>query len=238
MIARFASQQPHTRAWARLTEARARRHDTDVLKASPQARVTTHHLLTGITAVYLVWLIYHRLFNPNWLRTLPAGFQELFWLSELAGAFTLALVWLALLWLRRTPLPLPDAPPPATIVPLSINELYDLSPRAFEEYVAQLFRQKGYHVTMRGRSGDHGVDLELTQSNGRRAIVQCKRYRSAIGPEVVRELYGTLIHERAAHAFLVTTADISESARRWAQGKPMTLIDGRTLDQIAATLAK
>ncbi len=236
MIARYASQQPAAPLRAHLSEARTRSRNARLAKAAP-SRLTTSLLLKGLTAVYLLWLIYHRLFNPAWLRALPNGFQELFWLSELAGACTLALVWLALLWLRRTPLTPSEAPPSPAIAPLSIDELYALSPRAFEEYVAQLFRQKGYVVTLRGRSGDHGVDLELMQANGRRAIVQCKRYRSAIGPDVVRELYGTLMHERAARAFLVTTADISDAARRWAQDKPITLIDGRTLSQIARDFA-
>jgi restriction system protein len=102
--------------------------------------------------------------------------------------------------------------------------------------VAQLFRKKGYKVALRGGSGDKGVDLELQQAGGRRAIVQCKRYRRPVGPEVVRELFGTLVHERVSHAFLVTTADISNSARDWAQGKPMTLIDGNLLAQVSDKL--
>jgi restriction system protein len=91
-------------------------------------------------------------------------------------------------------------------------------------------------VLIRGRSGDHGVDLELSGAGGRRAIVQCKRYRDTVGEEVVRGLFGTMLHETAHHAFLVTTADISEAARSWAAGKPMTLIDGTTLVEIAAAI--
>ena len=102
--------------------------------------------------------------------------------------------------------------------------------------MARLFRQKGYKVYLRGASGDKGVDLELERAGGKRAIVQCKRYRRPVGPEVVPELFGTLIHERVSHAFLVTTADISQSARTWAQGKPMTLIDGSLLAQVSNKL--
>jgi restriction system protein len=81
------------------------------------------------------------------------------------------------------------------------------------------------------------VDLEVTALPGKRAIVQCKRYQSTVGPEIVRELYGTLLHERAAHAFLVTSAEISASARRWARNKPLTLIDGSTLIAITTDLS-
>jgi restriction system protein len=81
------------------------------------------------------------------------------------------------------------------------------------------------------------VDLELIAPDGRHAIVQCKRYLSTVGEETVRELYGTLLHEQGAHAFLVTTADISAAARQWAEGKPMTLVDGRTLARIVNRIA-
>ncbi len=118
----------------------------------------------------------------------------------------------------------------------TLDELYDLSPQEFEQYVARLFRKKGYTVTHRGRSGDKGVDLELERTGGKRAIVQCKRYRRPVGPEVVRELFGTLVHERVSHAFLVTTANISKSAREWTQDKPMTLIDGSLLIQVSENM--
>jgi len=99
-----------------------------------------------------------------------------------------------------------------------------------------VFRRKGYRVKVRGRRGDEGVDQELSQPDGKRAIVQCKRHQNAIGPEIARELYGTLMHEQASHAFLVTTAEISDATRRWAAGKSMTLIDGATLVEIAHAL--
>ena len=81
-----------------------------------------------------------------------------------------------------------------------------------------------------------GVDLALTRADGRRAVVQCKRYRHQVGPDIVRELFGTMVHERAFHGFLVTTADISEAARQWAADKPMTLIDGAALSALSDDL--
>jgi restriction system protein len=119
---------------------------------------------------------------------------------------------------------------------LSLQEMRALDASAFEDYVGLLFLHKGYSVQPVGASGDHGVDLVLLDSVGRKAIVQCKRYRRTVGEEVVRGLYGTLLHERATRAFLVTTAEVSEPARIWAQGKPLTLIDGRSLADIALSL--
>ena len=110
------------------------------------------------------------------------------------------------------------------------------TPAGFETYVAELFRERGYEAQLRGGAGDMGVDVELYKWTGERAIVQCKKYKRLVGPEVVRELYGTLQHEQASHAFLVTTARISKSAREWAKGKPITLIDGDRLSELASDL--
>lgn len=186
-------------------------------------------LLLSLTVWLLLWLAYRTLFRPAWLATAPALLQEVILLVELAGAATLLMVWAGLLWQsRRKRRPTVSTP--------TISALYALSPGAFERYVAGLFRLKGYRVDVRGGTGDHGVDLAIAGPSGKRAVVQCKRYQNSVGEEQVRELYGTLIHEKAAHAFLVTTADISNSAREWAAGKPITLIDGETLVRIALAL--
>lgn len=185
------------------------------------------------TLAVVAWLGYRLLARPGWILTLPALLRELLLLVEFATVATLVMVWAGVIWrARKGDWPGSRARP----TPVDVAGLYALSPKAFEQYTAGLFRQKGYRVAVRGRSGDHGVDLEVTGRNGKRAVVQCKRYQNTIGEDIVRELYGTLIHEHAAHGFLVTTADISDSARKWAQGKPLTLIDGATLVQIATSI--
>lgn len=231
MIVRFESQQSPRPFWL---HARTRQHGNAPAPEKASLPMSERWLLGGITAVFIIWLFLHRILQPAWFRHMPGTFQELLWLSDIAGTLTLALVWLTVWWRKRAPMAVTYAH--LSLPNLPLGNLYELTPREFEEYVAHLFRQKGYRVRLRGRSGDKGVDLELVGRGGRRAIVQCKRYRSTLGPDIVRELYGTLIHERVAHAFLVTSADISESARQWAQGKPITLIDGPTLLQIAAVL--
>lgn len=201
------------------------------LRSEENRRAVRHGraLIMTLTAVYLLWLFVRIFSQPGWLAQLPPALLDTLRLAEIAGFVTLALMWVLLWWQSREK-------PVTAVAPLDIEQLYALQPYEFERYVADLFRQKGYRVKLHGRRGDNGVDLRLTQANGKQAIVQCKRYRKSIGPDIVRELYGTLMHERVAHAFLVTTADISDAARTWAQGKPMTLIDGQTLAHIAAVM--
>ena len=191
-------------------------------------------LIIGALTFWLFgWLLFRWVFQPQWMSRLPGIVAEIVALAEIAGAFTLAFLWAGLGWRYWRHLREGVA---RTHSVLTLEKLYALSPKAFERYVAGLFRQKGYRVVVRGRSGDLGVDLELTGADGRRAIVQCKRYQNTIGAEIIRELYGTLMHERVIWAFLVTTADVSDAAREWAAGKPITLIDGTTLLEIANSL--
>jgi restriction system protein len=184
-------------------------------------------LLTGL---FVLWGLWRYGIAADALARAPAWISDLLGLLTGAGLLTLFTLWALLLWqtltLRR-----------AALQPkMTVQQLYALSPRDFEHHVARLFERRGYQVEIRGRSGDLGVDLALTQPDGRRAIVQCKRYRHTVGPEVVRELFGTMVHELAAHGFLVTTADISDAARAWAADKPITLIDGRTLADLSDDL--
>lgn len=176
-----------------------------------------------MTALFALWGLWRYGVAADVVSRAPGWVEDLLSLLTGAGFLTLLALWTLLYWQRRKSGDLLSQPF------MTVEQLYNLSPRAFEHYVAELFERRGYRVEIRGRSGDLGVDLALTRSDGRRAIVQCKRYRHTIGPEIVRELFGTMVHELAAHGFLVTTADISDSARAWAAGKPITLIDGRTL---------
>lgn len=180
-------------------------------------------LLAVLTGLFVLWVFWRYGVAADALLRAPRWFLDLLGLLTAAGFLTLIMLWGVVFWQKR------ELARQSVLPEMSLDDLYALSPRAFEHYVAGLFERRGYKVEVRGRSGDLGVDLMLTQANGRRAVVQCKRYRHVIGPEIVRELFGTMIHERAAHGFLVTTAEISDGARSWAADKPITLIDGASL---------
>lgn len=90
----------------------------------------------------------------------------------------------------------------------------------------------GYEVMTTERTGDGGVDVRAMDPDpirGGKLIIQVKRYRSAIPPAPVRDLYGTLLHEGAIKGILVTTAEFGPGAREFAAGKPLTLIGGSQL---------
>lgn len=191
-------------------------------------------LLTWIVSVATVFFVLWSLWLYGVAGDAAARWPD--WVVELlglitgAGLMTLIVLWSLVLWQRRRIALLRAGPR------MTIEQLYALSPSAFEHFVAELFERRGYTVEVRGRAGDLGVDLVVRGPDSRLAIVQCKRYRHQIGPDIVRELFGTMVHERAIHGFLVTTAGISEAARQWAANKPITLIDGQTLSQLSDDL--
>jgi restriction system protein len=117
---------------------------------------------------------------------------------------------------------------------LSLEQVARLTPSQFEEYVAQrIFARQGYAVVNTPDVKDGGIDVIVTDAHGRRALVQCKLYRHPVGEPTVRDLYGVLMHDGAHMAYLVTNSTISTAARRWAAGKPIGLIDGSQLVELA-----
>lgn len=116
-----------------------------------------------------------------------------------------------------------------------LSQAGKMDPIAFEHMVGALFERMGYEVRTTVASGDQGVDLYVRQGR-RTAVVQCKRYKGDVGSPQVRDLYGTMLHNSADEAYMVTTGSISNQARQWADGKPIRLIDGFALVEWISTL--
>ena len=115
----------------------------------------------------------------------------------------------------------------------SIDDLRRLSPGAFEQTIADLFRRRGYRVDEVGGAGDGGVDLVLRRDgdNSIAHLVQCKRYTSwKVGVAEVREFYGAMAAQQSrCEGIFVTCGRYSADARAFAVGKPIRLIDGNEL---------
>ena len=120
----------------------------------------------------------------------------------------------------------------------SLGDIRDLSPDQFEKFVAGLFRKRGYEANVVGRDGDHGIDIVVTNPQGERELVQCKRWeRKWIGEPVVRDFYGAFMHDgQAVRGYIVTTSVFSDAAWGWVEGKPIDLIDGKRLAEAVRLL--
>lgn len=107
--------------------------------------------------------------------------------------------------------------------------LRDMPWKDFELLVAEIYSRQGYAVDYALETGpDGGVDVTM-KKNGRKTLVQCKCWKKWVGVAVVREMFGVMHHESADEVFIVTTGTFTEDAVNFAKGKPIRLIDGRTL---------
>jgi restriction system protein len=59
-----------------------------------------------------------------------------------------------------------------------------------------------------------------------------------VGERFVRDLYGTMRHEDADRAYLVTTGHFTAPALAWAKGKPIELWDGSDLGRLALQMGQ
>ncbi|MFE6871035.1 restriction endonuclease [Kitasatospora sp. NPDC057692] len=111
--------------------------------------------------------------------------------------------------------------------------LLEMDPIEFEGLIARLMESMGMRVELTARSKDGGVDvrgIDTDPFRGGNVIVQVKRYRDTVTPSAVRDLFGTLQHDRdATKAVLVTTSKFGPSSHQFVSGKPITLINGSEL---------
>jgi len=113
--------------------------------------------------------------------------------------------------------------------------LHRLSPRQFEEVVAQMIARQGYRTRVVGGARDGGVDIKVFSRQGQLVgVVQCKRYKpnKALTPGFVREMATVRQMHGVNIAYLATTAYFTEESKRLAQQLNVRLIDGHDLKQI------
>ena len=124
---------------------------------------------------------------------------------------------------------LPEAPKIITdvkVISSSLTEkvrknpklMYTMTSREFEEFVADLFSQKGYDVHLTQQTHDGGKDFYIIDNKefGKFLYyVECKKYSAnrPVGINLVREFYGTVSVDRATAGVLVTSSYFSDEAK-------------------------
>ncbi|MGW1468068.1 restriction endonuclease [Streptomyces sp. NPDC002308] len=108
-----------------------------------------------------------------------------------------------------------------------------LDPYAFEEAVADLCRRDGCRDVERvGGAGDLGADVLATAADGRRLVVQCKRYGPAnkVGSQDLQRFGGTCYAVHGADAaIVVTTGEFTAPAVEYAAACGIVCVDADAL---------
>lgn len=120
-----------------------------------------------------------------------------------------------------------------------IDEGYNLAAMDWEDFenlirelFEQAFAETGGEVKVTQASRDGGIDAVIFDPDplrGGKIVVQAKRYTNVVGVSAVRDLYGTLLNEGANKGILVTTSDYGPDAYKFAEDKPIQLLNGSNL---------
>ena len=102
-----------------------------------------------------------------------------------------------------------------------------MTPSEFEVYIADLFFQLGYKTNTVGKSHDGGIDV-TAEKNGIINYIQCKKFiTSQVPVGAVRDFYGALAdHLANGKGYFITTNKFTLEAEKFAEDKPIELIDG------------
>lgn len=109
------------------------------------------------------------------------------------------------------------------------DEINYISGAEFERFMADFLRRQKYRIEETKASGGQGVDLVLPDVNGKRVVVQLKRYACPVGNAAVQATFAGMAHYQANEGWLVTTSSLTKPARELARSTRVRLIDGDEL---------
>ncbi|MET7647925.1 restriction endonuclease [Streptomyces sp. NPDC005426] len=111
----------------------------------------------------------------------------------------------------------------------SLEVVWAMDDREFEEYIAQLCRRDGCTEVKRvGGSGDLGADVIGRLPDGRKIVIQCKHYAKhrTVGSRDIQTFNGTARAEHGADVpVFVASCVFTKPARAFAARHQLTLID-------------
>ena len=103
-----------------------------------------------------------------------------------------------------------------------------INPYVFEELVLDGFSKNGFSVRRNKRySGDGGLDGRVIYE-GKEYLIQCKRYRSYINPQHVRD-FAALCDKRNHDGYFVHTGITGKRSRNEVYGSRVKIISGQKL---------
>jgi len=105
--------------------------------------------------------------------------------------------------------------------------LRGMNPAEFEDFVAKLFSKLGYETEVTGGPYDEGVDI-IAERERIKYYIQCKKYHlKEVGVDELREFYGAIAdHLATGKGYFITTNKFTLGAEKFAEDKPIELIDG------------
>lgn len=125
--------------------------------------------------------------------------------------------------------------PGATDTATTLGKLRAMSWENFSAVIAEAFRRDGYQVT---EVEGGAADLEL-RKDGKLSLAYCKRWKVAqtgVGP--LRELHEAVQAQEAQEGIYVSAGDFTSTAREFAAGKALRLLNDAALGKLVARVER
>jgi HJR/Mrr/RecB family endonuclease len=100
--------------------------------------------------------------------------------------------------------------------------MFDISPRQFEEFIAELMSKRGYEVDLTKATRDGGKDLIIASNKDLGNLifyVECKQKAQTkpVGVHLVRQLAGSIFADRVTAGILITSSYFSPAAKDYSE---------------------
>ena len=106
------------------------------------------------------------------------------------------------------------------------SELYNLTSREFEEFMAQLYNKLGYNAELTKAARDGGKDIILRKPDilGDMVFyVECKQYntKNKVGIDIIQRFAGIIEMDKINGGIIATTSFFSKDAKDWIMEKDL-----------------
>lgn len=101
--------------------------------------------------------------------------------------------------------------------------------------ISEAYRRQGYAV----EASESGAFDFTLRKDGRITLVQCRRWKvNQVGVKPVQELHAAMNASDAFNGVCISAGEFSASAREFAAGKRMTLLNGAALAELVGTIER
>jgi len=73
------------------------------------------------------------------------------------------------------------------------------------------------NVRLTPASGDQGADVIAESLDGKRTVIQAKKWQGSVGNSAIQEVLGAMLYYDANDAFVITTSFFTDSAKALAK---------------------
>jgi len=114
---------------------------------------------------------------------------------------------------------------------MRVDETDEMSGVEFERFIKTLLERHDYQkVEETPLNGDQGCDLVAYTPDGKKTVVQTKRWKGPVGNSAIQEILGAMLFYDAEIGLVVTNNRFTEAAKKLAaKGEHINLVDRKKL---------